>query len=154
MNRRLKHAAVVILVLFAAAQLYRPQRANPTIDASRTIQAHMAPASELVAILNRACTDCHSYGTAWPWYTQVAPMSWLMALGVTEGRRALNFSEWSAYEPDQQRVLLLESCQAASVGRMPGLPYTLLHPEARLSTQEVETICAAARTQADAAERR
>ena len=66
------------------------------------------------------------------------------------GRKAVNFSEWAAYPPEQQRKLLVESCQDASAGKMPG-PYTLLHPEVRLSGQDVETICAAAR-QAEAAD--
>jgi hypothetical protein len=67
-----------------------------------------------------------------------------MAYGVSQGRKALNFSEWAAYAPEQQRVLLVESCQDVSQGKMPG-PYTLLHPEMRLSPHDIETICAAAR---------
>jgi Haem-binding domain len=144
MSKRLKQAAVVFVVVFAAAQLVRPERANPPTDVSRTIQAHVGTASGLVAVLDRACADCHSNGTVWPWYTDIAPVSWLMAYGVSKGRKAVNFSEWAAYEPEQQRVLLIESCQDVSQGRMPG-PYTLLHPEMRLSTQDIETICAAAR---------
>ena len=152
MSRRLKQAAVVFVVVFAAAQLVRPERGNPATNASRTIEAHMGTANGLVAVLDRACRDCHSNGTVWPWYTQIAPASWLMAYGVTEGRKAVNFSEWVAYPPEQQRILLALSCQDASEGTMPG-PYTLLHPEMRLSAQDVETICAAARrAEASAAE--
>src|SRR5262245_64676484 len=151
MSKRLKQSAVVFVVVFAAAQLVRPERANPPTDVSRTIQAHVGTASGLVAVLDRACADCHSNRTVWPWYTQIAPVSWLMAYGVSKGRKAVNFSEWAAYEPEQQRVLLIESCQDVSQGNMPG-PYTLLHPEMRLSTQDIETICAAARqAEADAA---
>jgi hypothetical protein len=68
-----------------------------------------------------------------------------MAYGVREGRKAVNFSEWTGYSPEVQRMLLAASCQDASKGKMPGSPWTLLHPEARLSAQDVETICAAAR---------
>jgi heme-binding protein len=149
MSKRLMQAAAVFVV-FAAAQLVRPERANPATDVSHTIQAHWGTASGLVAVLDRACSDCHSNRTVWPWYTQIAPVSWLMAYGVTEGRKAVNFSEWAAYPPERQRKLLVLSCQDASEGKMPG-PYTLLHPEARLSAQDVETICAAAR-QAEAAD--
>jgi len=149
-SRRLKQAAVVFVVVFAAAQLIRPERANPATDASRTIQAHEGTTRELVAVLDRACRDCHSNRTVWPWYTQIAPVSWLMASGVSKGRKAVNFSEWAAYPPEQQRKLLVDACQDASEGKMPG-PYTLLHPETRLSAQDVETICAAAR-QAEAAD--
>ena len=144
MNGRLKQAAVVFVVLFASAQLVRPDRANPPTDVSRTIQAHVGTTNGLVAILDRACSDCHSNATVWPWYTQVAPLSWLMASAVAEGRQAVNFSEWGVYSPGQQRTLLAASCDDVSAGRMPG-PWTLLHPETRLSTQDIETICAAAR---------
>ena len=143
MRRRLKQAAVAFVVIFAAAQLVRPERANPPTDARRTIQAH-AGTSGLAAVLHRSCRDCHSNQTAWPWYTQVAPVSWLMAYGVTKGRAAVNFSEWAAYSPEQQRTLLAVSCDDVKNGKMPG-PYTLVHPETRLSAQDVETICAAAR---------
>jgi heme-binding protein len=151
MSRRLKQAAVIFVVVFAAAQLVRPERANPATDAGRTIQAHMGTASGLVAVLDRACRDCHSNATVWPWYSQIAPVSWLMAYGVREGRKAVNFSEWAAYQPDRQRTLLAASCQDVTAGKMPG-PYTLLHPEMRLSAQDVETICAAVhQAEADAA---
>jgi hypothetical protein len=68
----------------------------------------------------------------------------LMAYGVTSGRKAVNFSEWASYQPELQRALLSASCKDASTGKMPAA-YTLLRPETRLSAQDVETICAAAR---------
>lgn len=148
MGRRLKQAAGVFVAVFAAAQLIRPQRANPATDAARTIQAHVGTTSELVAVLDRSCRDCHSNNTVWPWYTQIAPASWLTAYGVREGRKAVNFSEWAAYPPEAQRALLSVSCQDATSGKMPG-PYTLVRPETKLSPQDIETICTAAR-QADA----
>jgi hypothetical protein len=77
-----------------------------------------------------------------------------MAQAVTEGRKAVNFSEWAAYSPDQQRTLLAVSCDDATSGKMPG-PYTLVRPETRLSAQDVETICVAARqAEANTADRR
>ena len=119
------------------------------MDVSRTIQAHIGTASGLATVLDRSCGDCHSNATAWSsWYTQIAPLSWLMAHEVAEGRKAVNFSEWAAYSPAQQRMLLAVSCDDAKSGKMPG-PYTYFKPEARLSSEEVKTICAAAR-QADA----
>jgi len=146
MNRRFIKAVVVLVGAFAAAQLVRPERANPPTDPRRTIQAHAGTSSELVAVLDRACGDCHSNGTVWQRYTQVAPVSWVIVHGVAEGRRAVNFSEWAGYPPDVQRQLLTQSCRAASSGAMPGRPFTLLRPDARLSPQDVETICAAARS--------
>jgi hypothetical protein len=149
MSRRLKQAAVGLVVLFAAAQLIRPSRANPPTDESHTLQAHVGTTTGLVAVLDRSCGDCHSNKTVWPWYTQVAPLSWLMAYAVNEGRKAVNFSEWTAYTIDQQQTLLAQSCRDVSQGTMPGA-YTMVRPETRLSPQDIEVICAAlSQTQAN-----
>ena len=142
--KRAAFVLAVIVIVFAGAQLVRPGRANPAIEPGHTIQARVGTSSELVAVLDRACSDCHSSATRWPWYTQIAPASWLMTYAVTEGRRAVNFSEWAGYPPEQQRQLLLESCKDASDGKMPGA-YTVLHPEMKLSARDIETICTAAR---------
>jgi len=142
MKCRSKQALVVFAIAFAAAQLVRPERANPTTDPTRTIQAHAGPG--LAGVLDRSCRDCHSNNTVWPSFTQVAPASWLMAYGVSQGRKAINFSEWGAYPPDVQRTLLSASCDDVTSGKMPGI-YTLLRPETRLSQHDVDTICAAAR---------
>ncbi len=144
MTRRLKLASVVFVGVFAAAQLIRPDRSNPATDTSRTIQSQMSTASGLVPVLQRACSECHSNATVWPWYTRIAPVSWLMARGVMEARHAVNFSEWGSYSPDEQQVLLAASCDAAAAGRMPGL-YARVDPKARLSADDVKTICDAAR---------
>ena len=143
MRRRLIQATIALVVLFAAIQLIRPQRVNPPVDVSRTIDAHQGPTSAVSAVLNRACRDCHTNQTVWPWYTRIAPVSWLMSYGVMQGRKAVNFSEWSAYPPAQRRQLLIESCRDASTGKMPGV-YAVLRRETRLSPEDVETICAAA----------
>lgn len=144
MSRRLKQGALVFVVVVAAGQLIRPERANPATDDSRTIHAYLASATGLTGVLDRSCRDCHSNNTVWPWYTSIAPVSWLMAYGVTKGREAVNFSDWAAYSPDQQRLLLVLSCDDVTSGRMPGA-YALLRPETRLSARDIETVCAAAR---------
>jgi hypothetical protein len=73
---------------------------------------------------------------------------------LSRGRNAVNFSEWAGYQPAQQRLLLALSCEDATSGKMPG-PYTLVRPETRLSAQDVETICVAARqAEANTADRR
>ncbi len=144
MNRRLKQAAIAFVVVFAAAQLVRPEHANPPTDVKRTIQSHMGTTSGAAAVLNRACRDCHTNATVWPAYTQVAPLSWLMEHAVTEGRKTVNFSEWASYSAEQQRSLLALSCRDMTEGKMPGV-YTLVRPETRLSAHDIETVCAAAR---------
>lgn len=144
MRKQITSSVVVFVVVFAAAQLVRPERTNPPIEPSRTIQAHADGTGGLAPILDRACRDCHSNATVWPSSTQIAPLSWLMAYAVTHGRKAVNFSEWGGYSREQQRLLLEVSCQDVTSGKMPSL-YTLLRPETRLSARDIGTICAAAR---------
>ncbi|MGE5180284.1 MAG: heme-binding domain-containing protein [Bacteroidota bacterium] len=137
----MRKAAVVLVLLFAAAQLVRPNRANPPIDPSRTVQAHVP--AELGAVLDRSCGDCHSYRTRWPSFTKVAPLSWLYAYAVAKGRAAVNFSEWAAYSQERQGQLLVASCKDVTAGKMPGV-WASLQTETRLSPRDVELICAAA----------
>lgn len=155
MSRRLKQIAIIFIVFIvvaAAAQLIRPELTNPPTDPSRTIQAHMDGVKGFVSILDRSCSDCHSNDTRWPWFAQIAPASWLVAYGVTSGRKAVNFSDWASYPPEQQRALLSASCNDVSTGKMPGV-YALLRPETKLSTSDIETICAAARQATQGASR-
>ena len=145
MKRRTKQVVVVFVALLAGAQLIRPDRTNPATDPSHTFSAVVGTDSGLAAVLDRSCGDCHSNDTVWPWYTQIAPISWLMAYGVNVGRRTINFSEWASYSPAVRASLLTASCSDASTGKMPGV-YTLVRPETRLSEQDVKVICATAQT--------
>jgi len=145
MSNRLRQAAVAVVILFAGAQLFSPDRTNPPTDPSRTLAAHAGTPTGLAAVVHRSCGDCHSNATTWPWYAKIAPLSWAMAYGVKSGRKALNFSEWAGYSPEQQRSLLTASCSDASHGKMPDGFWTFLHPDARLDARDIETICAAAR---------
>lgn len=156
MRRRLTLTLVVLIVLFAGAQLIRPAHSSPATDARHTIESQLGGASEaaaLASVLSRSCGDCHSNATAWsawPWYARVAPLSWVLARGVGEGRKAVDFSGWSGYTPQQRRALLALSCRDASAGKMPMSAYMLLKPDAKLSPGDVATICAAPREDAAA----
>ena len=145
MRRRLKHAALALVILVVAAQFIRPSRVNPPIDHARTIDAHLGTANPATPVINRSCGDCHSNATEWRWYSKVAPLSWVMARAVTDGRQVINFSEWGSYSRSAQATLLDASCASATAGKMPG-PYTWFRPETALSPQDIETICAAARS--------
>ena len=145
MSRRLKQAAVVVVVLAAAAQFARPDWTSPTSDPSCAIGADPGTTGALHAVLDRSCGDCHSNKTvSSSWYTNVAPLSWVMARSVTEGRKAVNFSDWTGYPASVQRTLLSASCDDAMSGKMPG-PYTWFRPDVKLSPEDIETICGAAR---------
>jgi hypothetical protein len=89
------------------------------------------PSAESRALAVRACFDCHSNETKWPWYTDIAPVSWLAVRDVDEGRAALNFSEW-----DRPQKEAHEAAEELLEGEMPMVIYLPLHPEALLSTAE------------------
>jgi len=144
MRGRLKIAAAVFVVLVVAAQFVGPDRTNPSTDPGLAIGAQPGTPGDLATVLDRSCGDCHSNHTVWRSYTNVAPLSWAMAYAVTEGRSAVNFSEWGAYPQAHQQALLAASCRDVSENRMPSA-YTLVRPETRLSADDVEIICAAAR---------
>src|ERR1051325_2772912 len=94
----LKRILLILVVLLIVAQFIRPARTNTPVDPAKELQAPQPVAS----ILQRSCNDCHSNGTVWPWYAQVAPVSWLLARDVRQGRREMNLSEWTAMTPRRQ----------------------------------------------------
>lgn len=148
MSRTLKGAGIVLsmfVATVAAGQGVRTESVKSASDSSHSIQAQPGTSSALAAVLNRSCGDCHSNTMQSGWYTRVPPFSTLMARGAKEGRKAVDFSEWTGYSPERQRALLLASCKDATLGKMPMKSYVRLRAEAQLSAQDVETICSAAR---------
>ncbi|MGZ4845363.1 MAG: heme-binding domain-containing protein [Candidatus Angelobacter sp.] len=141
MKKWLKLSLITLVVLVAAAQVVRPARTNPPVDPKKEISAHMQMDPAVMATLSRACNDCHSNRTEWPWYTNVAPVSWLVARDVNEGREELNLSEWGASKEKEPGKLLGKICSEMKDGEMPMATYTLLHPQAKLTSAEVQNVC-------------
>lgn len=105
---------------------------------------HGSPAGNTLA---RACGNCHSDETDWPWYSHVAPISWWIESHVRQGRSELNFSRWTAYSARRKRDELDSVCGVISNGKMPPAAYKAVHPEARLATGEKEAVCAWAKSE-------
>jgi hypothetical protein len=141
MKKALKWAVLVILVLFVAAQAYRPDRTNPAVDEAKTLRANAHLTPEAANILERSCKDCHSSETTWPWYSNVFPVSWFLKSHVDEGRRELNISEWGSYAPRKRERKLHEICEQVESGEMPIRSYLPLHPSAKLSDEDRRVLC-------------
>jgi hypothetical protein len=121
---------VALLVALGAIQLVPVDTSNPPVTAD-------VPASVAVkGILRRACYDCHSNETQWPWYGRIAPVSWLLARDVREGRAELNFSTWNQYSTQQRVKKLKESWEEVAEGEMPPWFYLPVHRDARLSADD------------------
>lgn len=133
-----------LAVLFVVAQAIVPAKTNPATDPTKTLSAVRPDAAEAVAVMERACRDCHSNDTTWPWYSKIAPVSWLVVHDVNDGRSELNVSEFGTYSAKKQQHKLEEACQQVKEGEMPMWIYTIPHPDAKLQPGDVEKICAAA----------
>jgi hypothetical protein len=122
--------AVAAAVALVGMQFIPVDRTNPPVTSE-------IPASAAVdSVIRRACYDCHSNQTVWPWYSRVAPISFIVARDVHEGRRHLNFSTWGEYTTAKQTKLVHEMWEQVSKGEMPMTIYLPMHPEARLSAQD------------------
>jgi len=127
-------AAVTLLGLGAAIQLVPVERGNPPVVAD------IAAPPAVTAVLRASCYDCHSHETRWPWYSRVAPISWLVAHDVEEARGRLNFSLWGSYEAKRQQRLAEEIWEEVEKGEMPLPVYLVVHRGARLTTGDRELL--------------
>jgi hypothetical protein len=136
-------------LMLVALAVSRPP-ANPHIDPAARLQAKTEVPSQVDRILRKACFDCHSSQTRWPWYSQLPPALWMVSRDVEKARNAMNFSDWPDPLGKTNRAsgLLLAVCAVLRAERMPPARYLALHPEARLSAAEVDTICSWSQTQA------
>jgi len=127
-----KGAKLVVagVVALGAAQLVPVRRTNPPVEADV-----VAPA-EVKEILRRSCYDCHSNETVWGWHTRIAPISWLVAYDVGEGREHLNFSRWGEVQGRRLARIRKELPEEVGEGEMPPWRYLLAHPAARLSDRD------------------
>ena len=91
-------------------------------------------------ILRESCYDCHSNETTWYWYTEYAPISWLIAHDVNEGREYLNFSTWDKYSTKEKKELMHESIETIQEGEMPMKIYELMHPNSKINKDELNTL--------------
>ena len=131
---RLRIAGLGALALGVAIQLVPVDRSRPPVE------SEIPAPPEVRAILERACYDCHSHETQWPWYGYVAPASWLLAYDVREGREHMNFSTWGRYSAKKQAKKREEIPEEVDEGEMPPWFYLPLHPEARLDDADRETL--------------
>ncbi|MCH8819198.1 MAG: heme-binding domain-containing protein [Acidobacteria bacterium] len=136
--KRLMMGIPAFLVLI---QLVGPRKTNPPVVPAEGIEAHLKADPEVSRILERACRNCHSHQTQWPWYSNVAPVSWFVIDNVNFGRRKMNLSTWDQYDREETVHLLEEMCALVEAGEMPLRPYLWMHEEARLSEQDVRMIC-------------
>lgn len=140
MKTPLLRVIVGLGIVLVGIQLIPVTMSNPPVE------EEILATAEVKTILKRACYDCHSHETVWPGYSRVAPVSWLLAWDVAEGREELNFSAWNRYGEKKRNKMIKEIWEEVEEGEMPPWFYLPLHPDARLSDQDREVLRAWAAT--------
>jgi hypothetical protein len=130
-----RRIAIAAVVAFLAIQLVPVDRSNPPVTGPI---ADVPPA--VAASLRRACWDCHSNETIWPWYSRIAPVSWLVAHDVDHGREHLNFSTWTDLPPKKQAKAYEEIVEVLEDDEMPLWLYDVAHPDVRLDAASRQAI--------------
>ena len=130
MKITLVRIVLVVVIVLVGIQFIPVNRTNPPVE------EEILASPGVKAILKRTCYDCHSNETIWPGYSRVAPVSWLLAWDVGEGREELNFSTWNRYNQKKRDKIIKEIWEEVQEGEMPPWFYLPLHPEARLSDSD------------------
>ena len=129
----IKKAILATILGFGVIQLipYGKNHTNPNVQNEPKWDS-----KDTRALFMRACGDCHSFETKWPWYSNVAPISWLVQSDVNEGREHFNTSMWGLQKKNKSK----DAYEELEDSEMPPLIYTLNHPKAKLSKQEKERL--------------
>lgn len=131
----MKQAMLMVLGFFIVIQLIQIDRTNPSNNSSLEMQMP----EKISNIFKKACNDCHSNHTTWPWYSYIAPMSWTIKDHVEDGRASVNYSNWNNYSKEKQESILKETFRVVYAA-MPLPSYIALHKEADLSLEERKAV--------------
>lgn len=137
---RPKTIIISLVVLFLFIQVFRINKNNPVSDEqSDFLKIENAP-EDISLLLKRGCYDCHSNETVYPWYSNIAPVSWILNSHITEGREHVNFSEWGNYQPGRRGHKRDACAEMIQKGYMPLKPYTVIHKDAKFTSEEKEKL--------------
>ncbi len=135
MKKSIKVLIWILVVVLIVIQFVPLNRENPDSETKMDLLTYTQAPQEVSTILMNSCYDCHSNQTNWPWYSRVAPVSFVIVNHVKEGRDNLNFSDWGNYDPEDQFAILKHMHKVIEKGDMPLNGYVKLHDEANLSDQ-------------------
>ena len=148
-KKGLKIVLIILIPALIVIQFFRPERFTTGEITKDEITNVLKVPDNVKFILKRSCFDCHSNHTVWPWYTNVAPVSWLVADDVNSGRKKMNFSEWGKMKVSRQSTQLQKICDNIKEGQMPLPKYLMIHRDAVLSQDEKDILCNWADSQSD-----
>lgn len=128
-----KNIAIFLVFLFLAIQSIRIDKTTEPVNPATDFIALTSANSEIAGMLKTACYDCHSNQPTYPWYTNIAPVSWWIKHHIDEGSHHLNFSIWGTYKEKRKNHKLDECVEMVEEGEMPMSSYTIMHGDAKLT---------------------
>ena len=131
-----KKIAWFLLISLIVIQFIKPEKNQSAQKSPNDISTVAAVPGKVQTILDKACNDCHSNNTRYPWYSNIQPVAWWLADHVKEGKGELNFSEFASYSPKKQAHKLEETIEMVKEGEMPLNSYTWTHKDAILTSEE------------------
>jgi len=135
----MKKVLLILLLAFILIQFVRPEK-NESKNEMNAMSTVMEIPVEVTKIIQTSCADCHTNSTNYPWYSEIAPASWYLAQHVKEGKENLNFSEWTAYNKDQQAHILKDIKEVLNDREMPLKSYLLIHKDAKLTENQYQIL--------------
>ena len=136
----IKKIAYILLALLVIIQFIRPARNISTAESANHIGKKYTISASMAGILEKACYDCHSNNTVYPWYANVQPVGFWLDNHVKEGKGELNFSEFLTYTPKKARHKMEDVVEQVKEGEMPLNSYTWMHKNAKLTQEERSAI--------------
>ncbi len=141
-----KSIGLIIVGIIVLMQFIRPSHAVPETDPNADFITIFQPSEEISGILKNACYDCHSHNSKYPWYSNIAPVSYWLSNHINEGREELNFSVWETYSLKRKNHKLEEIAEMVEEKEMPLNSYTWMHEEAKLTDEQRSKLAAFAKS--------
>ena len=135
-----KNIAIFLVFLFLAIQSIRIDKTTEPVNPATDFIALTVANTEIAGMLKTACYDCHSNQPTYPWYTNIAPVSWWIKHHIDEGSHHLNFSIWGTYKEKRKNHKLDECVEMVEEGEMPMSSYTIMHGDAKLTDAQKQQL--------------
>jgi hypothetical protein len=137
----LKILVIVVVAALVIMQFFRIDKTNPPVVQADSLEAAVTVPDNVRAIMKTSCDDCHTNNTVYPWYSNVAPMSWFLKNHIDDGRKNLNFSVFNTYAPKKKVNRLEGICKLVESKEMPLPSYLWIHRDAILTDDQSKILC-------------
>ena len=141
MGRIWKLAGLGLLAVLLIMQFFRPEPNNTPPDPEMDMLLLVSPGEDIAELVRKACYDCHSNQTVYPWYSKISPVSWYLDKHIRDGKEELNFSDFGGLDKADKIGMFADFCDVLDAGTMPLQSYMILHSDARLSGEQQLMLC-------------